>query len=150
MSFAAEARRLVREARVATLATVGADGAPLATLVAVTDDDGGAPLFLLSGLAEHTKNLRARAEASVLISGEASASLDRPRVTLSGTVRWLEGTDAEAAKQRFVQTHEEAKVWVTLKDFQPARLELASVRFVGGFARAQLVSPEEYARALPA
>lgn len=142
---AAEARALVRAARVATLATVGADGAPLATLVAVTDDGMGQPLFLLSSLAEHTKNLRVRSEASVLISGsEASASLDRPRVTLSGTVTWLLGQEAEAAKQRFTTTHEEAKTWVTLKDFHPARLKPTNIRFVGGFARAQTLSPDDY------
>lgn len=141
---ASEARKLVREARVATLATVSSDGSPLATLVAVTDDGTGVPLSLLSGLAEHTKNLRAQPRASVLISGDSSASLDRPRVTLSGAVVWLTGEEAEAAKQRFTQTHEEAKVWVTLKDFQPARLELTSIRFVGGFARAQTLALDEY------
>ena len=142
---ASEARKLVGSARVATLATVSSDGSPLATLVAVTDDGTGAPLFLLSGLAEHTKNLRAQPRASVLIGGEASsASLDRPRVTLSGAVTWLTGEEAEAAKQRFTVTHEEAKVWVTLKDFQPARLTIASIRFVGGFARAQTLALEEY------
>ena len=129
----------------ATLATVAADGSPLATLVAVTDDGSGRPLFLLSSLAEHTKNLKADARASVLISGVESSSLDRPRVTLSGTLKWLEGEEAAAAKARFVATHEEAKVWVTLTDFQPARLEVDSVRFVGGFARAQLVPLDAYA-----
>jgi putative heme iron utilization protein len=54
------ARELMREARSATVATVDAQGNPLATLVAVTDDAEGRPLFLLSGLAEHTRNLRAR------------------------------------------------------------------------------------------
>ncbi len=141
---AADARALVRVARSATLATVGADGAPLATLVAVTDDGGGRPLFLLSGLAEHTRNLRARPEASVLISGEATPSMDRPRVTLSGRVTWLAGDEAAAAKARFTATHEEAKVWVTLADFAPARLEIAAVRFVGGFARAQTIAAADY------
>jgi putative heme iron utilization protein len=140
---AAAARLLMRAARTATLATVDAAGAPLATLVAVTDDGEGRPLFLLSSLAEHTSNLRARADASVLVADEG-ASMDRPRLTLSGCVGWLDGAEAEAAKQRFVTTHDEAKVWVTLKDFTPARLELVSVRFVAGFARAESLSVEEY------
>jgi len=138
-----EARELMRAARTATLATVDAAGAPLATLVAVTDDGEGRPLFLLSSLAEHTRNLRARAEASVLVAGEG-ASMDRPRLTLSGRVRWLEGEEAQSAKARFVSTHEEARVWVTLTDFAPARLELSAVRFVQGFARAQTLSVETY------
>lgn len=137
----------MRAARTATLATVGEGGAPLATLVAVTDDGGGRPLFLLSGLAEHTRNLRARAEASVLISAEAGPSMDRPRVTLSGRIVWLEGEEAAAAKARFTATHEEAKVWVTLSDFAAARLEVGSVRFVGGFARAQSLTATDYLQA---
>jgi putative heme iron utilization protein len=136
-----EARQLVAAARSATLATIGE--APLATLVAVTDDGTGRPLFLFSSLAEHTKNLRARPDASVLIASPGD-SMDRPRVTLIGRMVWLEGAEAEAAKARFVSTHEEAKVWVTLKDFAPARLELTSVRFVGGFARAKTLTPDDY------
>jgi putative heme iron utilization protein len=134
----------MRTARTATLATVGGDGAPLATLVAVTDDGEGRPLFLLSSLAEHTRNLRQRADASVLVSEGDGATMNRARVTFIGTVRWLEGEEGEATKQRFVATHAEAQVWVTLKDFAPARLELTAVRFVGGFARAQALTPEEY------
>jgi putative heme iron utilization protein len=144
---AKEARALLRNARTATLATAGPSGAPLATLVAVTDDGEGRPLFLLSGLAEHTRNLRANPLASVLISEGDSSSLNRPRVTLSGRLEWLSGEAAQTAKQRFTTTHEEAKVWVTLSDFQPARLELTEVRYVGGFARAQTVKPEDFTAA---
>src|SRR5256885_2256484 len=137
---AREARALIRAARTATLATVNVGGQPLATLVAVTDDGKGRPLFLLSGLAEHTRNLRAKPEASVLISGPVQGSLDVPRVTLQGRIVWLEGEEAEGARHRFTETHEESKVWVTLKDFAPARLEITQVRWVGGFARAQTLS----------
>src|SRR5256885_11010009 len=144
---AREARALIRAARTATLATVNVGGQPLATLVAVTDDGRGRPLFLLSGLAEHTRNLRAKPEASVLISGPVHDSLDVPRVTLQGRIAWLEGEEAEEAKRRFTQTHEEAKVWVTLKDFAPARLEIAQVRWVGGFAKAQSLTPAQLAEA---
>jgi putative heme iron utilization protein len=140
----AEARALLRAARTATLATVDASGAPLATLVAVTDDGEGRPLFLLSSLAEHTRNLRARPDASVLISEGDAATMNRARVTFIGRLRWLEGPEADAARQRFLQTHDEAQTWVTLKDFAPARLELTAVRFVGGFARAQALTPEQY------
>src|SRR5215212_4422988 len=125
---AKEARALIHAARTGTLATVNAQGMPLATLVAVTDDGTGRPLFLLSAFAEHTRNLKARPEASVLISAATGQSLDVPRVTLLGHVEWLQGEAAEAAKRRFTQTHEEAKVWVTLTDFQPARLEITQAR----------------------
>src|SRR5262245_37459798 len=130
---AKDARAVVRAARVASLATVGPAGEPLATLVAVTDDGHGNPLFLVSALAEHTRNLRSNPMASVLIAAGEGPSLDRTRVTLSGAVTWLAADEAQAAKARFVSTHPEAAVWVTLADFAPARLEPASIRYVGGF-----------------
>jgi putative heme iron utilization protein len=139
----AAARSLMRDARTAALATVDPAGAPLSTLVAVTDDGRGRPLFFLSSLSEHTRNLRGRPDASVLIA-PGGTSMDRPRLTLSGRIRWLEGGEAEAAKARFLSTHDEAQQWVALKDFAPALLELVAVRFVGGFARAQTMSVDDY------
>lgn len=142
---AAAARTLVRDARSGSLGTLDAAGLPFVSLVAVVDDGRGAPLFLLSGLAEHTRNLRARPAASLLILGGADGTtMDRARVTLTGQVAWLLGPDADAAKQRFVAALAEAKLWVTLPDFAPARLEVQTVRFVGGFARAAVVPVAEY------
>ena len=55
---AAQAKRLLRISRTGALATLDrASGAPLTTWVGFASDFSGAPLFLLSGLAEHTKNL---------------------------------------------------------------------------------------------
>ena len=142
---AAADRTLVREARSGSLGTLDAAGVPFVSFVAVVDDGTGAPLFLLSGLAEHTRNLRARPDASLLLLGGADGTtMDRARVTLTGRVAWLEGAAADAAKERFVAALAEAKLWVTLPDFAPARLEVQSVRFVGGFARAAAVPVAEY------
>lgn len=53
------ARRLLRSASTASLATLDADGAPFATLVTMATDHDGAPLALLSRLAVHTANITA-------------------------------------------------------------------------------------------
>ncbi|MEW5738769.1 MAG: pyridoxamine 5'-phosphate oxidase family protein [Myxococcota bacterium] len=148
LSAARDARALVAAGRLASLATLDREsGAPFASLVAYVDD-AGRPLLLLSGLAEHSKNLRQRADASLLIVGDAATphSLDRPRVTLIGRVTWLDGAEATHARERFAAVHPEAKVWLTLPDFAPARLEVLQVRWVGGFARAVTVSAAEYLR----
>lgn len=142
------ARALVRNATSASLGTLGEDGAPFVSLVAVVDDGAGRPLFLLSGLAEHTRNLRARPQASVLIAVEGT-TMDRARVTLSGELQWLEGADAARAREIFVAANAEATVWAALPDFSPARLEVRAVRFVGGFARAATLSATEYLAASP-
>jgi putative heme iron utilization protein len=149
-SPAQDARKLVRAATSASLGTRGNDGSPFVSLVAIVDDGSGHPLFLLSGLAEHTRNLRVRPQASVLIAADASGTtMDRARVTLTGGVRWLEGADADRARQAFVAARAEAKVWAALPDFAPARLEVHAVHWVGGFARAPTISVAAYLAAVP-
>ena len=57
----ADAKRLMRLARIGALATLeAAGGAPLTTLVGVASDFDGAPLFLMSTLSRHTRNLAPR------------------------------------------------------------------------------------------
>ena len=133
----------MRAAVSASLGTIGEDGSPYVSLVAVVDDGGGRPLLLLSGLAEHTRNLKLRSKASMLIAGEGT-TMDRARVTLTGEVVWLEGVEAVRAKETFVAANAEAKVWAALPDFAPARLEVRGVRYVGGFARAATIAAAEY------
>lgn len=110
---------------------------PLASLVAVTDDGTGQPLLLLSHLSEHTRALRAHARASLLFSATLEgATMDVARVCLSGAVRWLEGDEAERARERVLQVHPDAVQYAHLPGFSPVRLEVDSVRAIGGFARA--------------
>ncbi|MCU0694984.1 MAG: CREG family protein [Myxococcaceae bacterium] len=154
MSKAAEAARaLVDGAGQGALATLSDDGSPLSTWVAFTDDGLGNPLFLLSGLSEHTRNLRARPRASLLVVAETSGAggpMDRARVTLSGAITFLQGAEAQAAKTRFVTRNPDAAQYADLPDFTPARLEVEAVRFVGGFARATSVPLAAYRAEGPA
>src|SRR3712207_5683592 len=55
-SPAAAARALLSVMREGALATLGPDGAPFSSLVAVAPDEAGEPLLLLSRLAVHTRN----------------------------------------------------------------------------------------------
>jgi hypothetical protein len=55
------------------------------------------PLFLISPLAQHTRNLGADPRASVLVASPAGADpMQEPRATIIGTARPLEG-EAEGA-----------------------------------------------------
>lgn len=139
------ARLLLRNSTSASLGTLGAEGAPFVSLVACLDDGAGRPLFLFSALAEHTRNLRRDPRASLLVAAESTKdTMDRPRLTLVGKVEWLDGAEAAVAKQRFLEALPEAKLWVTLPDFQAARLVPEAVRYVGGFARAAQLSLDAY------
>ena len=85
----ADVKRLMRLARTGALATLEVmGGAPLTTLLGVASDFDGAPLFLMSTLSRHTRNLAGDPRASLLLTGrhERGDPLNHPRVTLSGQV----------------------------------------------------------------
>jgi putative heme iron utilization protein len=129
-----DARRLLRLSRTGALATLDG-GAPLTTLVGVASDWDGAPLFLMSQLARHTRNLAANPRVSLLLTspGGGGDPLNRPRITLGGAVRPREGADGRA---RYVQRNPKAKLYVDFADFSLRRLDVDSVHFNGGFGRA--------------
>lgn len=144
---AAAARALFASAHDGVLATLSPDGAPLSTFVACADDGTGRPLFLFSRLSEHTRNLEHDPRASLLILGpreSEAAPMDRPRVTLSGRISFLDGDDASRARTTFVTATPGAEVYAQLPDFRAARLDPRSIRYVGGFARAVTVALERY------
>src|SRR6516165_3294633 len=85
----ADAKRLMRLARTGALATLEAGaGALLTTLVGVASDFDGAPLFLMSTLSRHTRNLARDPRASLLLTGrhDRGDSLNHPRVSLGGAI----------------------------------------------------------------
>ena len=156
-SHAERSRTLAAQARVGTLCTVAGDhtdvaGTPYGSLVTVAFDGEGCPLLLLSALAEHTRNLVARAEASMLVAEALEAGADPlalGRATLLGRcVRVASGEEA-AVREVFLAAHPRASYYVDFKDFGFWRLEPVSVRYIGGFGRMSWVSGEDYRRASP-
>ncbi|MGO4870359.1 MAG: pyridoxamine 5'-phosphate oxidase family protein, partial [Roseiarcus sp.] len=88
-SAAAQVKRLIRISRTGALATLGREtGAPLTTWVGFASDFNGAPLFLFSQIAQHTKNLALDARGSLLLTSppDRGDPLNQPRVTLGGAI----------------------------------------------------------------
>jgi putative heme iron utilization protein len=132
----ASVKRLMRLARTGALATLeAAGGAPLTTLIGVASDFDGAPLFLMSTLSRHTRNLAADPRASLLLAGghDRGDPLNHPRVTLSGLV---ERCPAPRAKVRYLQRNPKAGLYAGFADFALYRLRIEDVHFNGGFGRA--------------
>src|SRR5262245_61357496 len=116
-THAERCRTLVAQARSATLCTLARDpeGYPYGSLVTVAFDDEGRPLLLLSALAEHTGNLAAHPEASILVAealGEGGDPLALGRATLLGPCRKVTGEPAAAARERFLAVHPRASYYV--------------------------------------
>jgi heme iron utilization protein len=128
-----QVRRLMRGLDRATLAT-SREGWPFASLVLSALDDMGAPLLLLSDLAEHAKNIKAEPRVSLLYDGTAGLDdpLTGPRVTVLGRAR--ETTDT-VRLDRFLARHPSAKLYAGFKDFRLYRVALERAHLVAGFGR---------------
>ena len=132
------ARRLVRRARSAALATAlaGSGGHAYASFVTVAADVDCSPLLLLSDLADHTRNLKADNRASLLIEAASRRANPQtgPRVTLIGRIA---RTEAERHRHRFLIRHPAAAKYAVFSDFVAYRMDVERVHFVGGFANAR-------------
>jgi heme iron utilization protein len=112
--------------------------------------DAGAPIFLISEMAEHTRNLRADERASLLVvePGEGDP-LARARVTLVGACRPIAAEDRARALAALVAVHPGAARYADFGDFHLWRLSVDAVRYIGGYGRMSWVEPADWASAEP-
>ena len=150
-SHAERARTLAVQARTAALSTVALDpaGFPYGSLVAHAML-GPQPILYLSELAEHTRNLRADARASLMMAEPGAAEpLARGRVTLLGRCALVPDGELEAARAAYLAAHPDAERLTGFKDFHLWRLEVEALRFIGGFGRMSWVELDGWSTAEP-
>jgi heme iron utilization protein len=137
------ARRLLFEARSATLATLLPVGGPYASLVTVATGADAAPTLLLSRLARHTANILADPHVSLLVvDGSDGEPLESARLSLTGT---LALSDDPALRRRFIARHPSASEYAQFTDFAFWRMEVAGAHLVAGFGRIVDVAPADLA-----
>ncbi len=133
MDNALTVRRILHEAGEGALGTLFQDGAPYVSLVTTTTSPEGMPVFLLSRLALHTRNLLADPRASLLLRDQGAASpLEGTRVSLLGQI---EPADDPVIRQRFLARHPDAALFSDFADFGFYRLVPASAHIISGFGR---------------
>jgi heme iron utilization protein len=130
-----EARKLLRAARMGTLATA-ADGQPFASLVTPACAPDLSLLLLLSDLSEHTRHLRSEPRCSVLVAGtpETANPQTAPRVAITGVAEVI--TDP-ALKSRYLAIHPYAAMYADFGDFALRQIRPLGGMYVGGFGRAK-------------
>jgi putative heme iron utilization protein len=148
-SPAEEARALMGETNVATLATLTADGDPWASLVTFGLLDDGTPVLWVSLLAEHGRNLAADPRASLAVAHVVPGGdpLATGRVTLLGRAERPEGAEAEAAGAAYRAAVPGAVTSADFHDFSLWVLRVRRARWVGGYGRMDDVSAADYAGA---
>lgn len=144
-----EARTLVAQTNVATLATLSDDGTPWASLVSYAALENGSPVLLVSTLAEHGRNLERDPRASLVVASAEPRKdpLAAGRVTLAGRVARPAGETAETARAAYVASVPTANIYAEFGDFSFYVLEVERVRWVGGYGRMDSADAEAYANA---
>ena len=150
-THAERAKTLVSRARTSSLCTIAREpeGYPYGSFVTFALD-GGSPVLLISRLAEHTSNLAADPRASLLVTEAVQTDpLANGRVTLLGRGTLADEHSRESAKRAFLAAHPNAAYYAGYGDFSWWRLDVESVRYIGGYGRMSWVSREEWLAAEP-
>src|SRR4029077_7428584 len=144
-THAERARTLVAQISTGTLCTLALEpeGYPYGSFGPVAFDNGN-PIFLISGLAEHTKNLEQDPRASLLVAEGGSADpLANGRVTMLGSCTRVEG-DGGSAPAAFLAAHPNSAYYADFRDFGFWKLHVDSVRYIGGYGRMSWIEKSQW------
>jgi putative heme iron utilization protein len=149
-THAERARTLVAQISTGTLCTLAHDpeGYPYGSFVTVAFDSGN-PIFLISELAEHTKNLERDSRASLLVAEGGSADpLASGRVTMLGPCARVRGAGG-SARAAFFGAHPNSTYYADFRDFAFWKLHVDYVRYIGGYGRMSWISKADWHAAEP-
>jgi putative heme iron utilization protein len=149
-THAERARTLVAQISTGTLCTLAIEpeGYPYGSFVTVAFENEN-PIFLISGLAEHTKNLERDPRASLLMAEGGSADpLANGRVTMLGPCMRVDA-DEGSARAAFFAAHPNSRYYADFRDFAFWRLRVDAVRYIGGYGRMSWISKAEWQVAEP-
>lgn len=137
------ARTLLRAARYGAIAVLDPEtGFPFASRVLLGTDIDGVPVILVSGLSAHTRALDGDPRAS-LLTGEPGKGdpLAYARLTTQCLAEPVErdGTVHARIRNRFLNRHAKAKLYIDFPDFRFFRLVPQSASMNGGFGRAYVL-----------
>lgn len=139
--FPGIARAVMRGCGQAALSTAQRDagGWPYPSLVLVALDLDATPLLLISGLADHTRNLKEDPRAGLLFDGTGGLedALTGPRVSVLGRMAPVRD---ERLMGRFLARHPEAAGYAGFGDFALWRMAVERAHLVAGFGRIRWIA----------
>ncbi|CAD6248095.1 unnamed protein product [Miscanthus lutarioriparius] len=143
-------RNLMEQARFAHLCTVMSrmhhhrEGYPFGSLVDFAPDPFGHPIFSLSPLAIHTRNLLADPRCTLVVQVPGWSGLSNARVTIFGDVTPLPAEQQEWGHQQYVSKHQQ---WASQQwgNFYYYRMHtISDIYFIGGFGTVAWIDVNEY------
>ena len=138
---------IIRNTRLASLATLR-DEAPQVSMVAyVTVDDFAAFYIHVSRLAQHTMDMQKNKRVSLLIAETDDGRADPQtlvRVSIRGSAEIIQNGEPgyTPIKDMYLARFPEAEQLFKLADFSFWRIKAKGGRFVAGFSKAYNITPE--------
>jgi putative heme iron utilization protein len=119
-----------------------AEGQPYAALVTPAPAPDLSLLLLLSDMSVHARHLQADGRCALMVTGTATTPNPQtaPRLTVTGTADII---DDPALKARWVARHPYAAFYADLGDFRLYRVVPTGGQFIGGFASAHRIGPDD-------
>lgn len=150
-SHAERVRTLLSLATVGTLSSLSRKhpGFPFGSLMPFALDPEGRPIFLISGMAMHTQNLKADPRCSLFVA-QASPDgdpLGSARATLIGPAEQVKADELISVRATYLARHENSRYWVDFADFSFFRLQPNDLYYVGGFGVMGWVEAQQYENA---
>ncbi|CAI5474132.1 unnamed protein product, partial [Closterium sp. Yama58-4] len=148
-------RNLVEQAQYAQLCSIMSrshhrrKGYPFGSLVDFTTDADGHPVFLLSPLGMHSRNLQSDPRCTVVVQIPGWSGLANARATIFGDLYPLPPSQQEWARGFYVKRHQHgaAQQW---GNFHFYRMDtICDIYFVGGFGTVAWIDVAEYVAATP-
>ena len=153
LSMAEEIKTLIDQSiGYGTLATnsIQYSGYPTGSIVGFELDDNSKPFFVFSTMSSHTKDVINDKKASLTITSKDFKGAAEGRVVIIGDIVKVQEPDTiQKLRNKYLSRHKEA-YWIDFGDFSYFSMEtIVAVRFVGGFAMAGSVTPEDFLNAKP-
>jgi len=144
-SNARTARMMLRAHRYGALSTLSKkfDGHPFGSITPYMVDHDGSLLILISGLAEHTKNILSDSRVSLITHDQNDPHIQtQGRVTLVGNATF--DPERERCGKRYLRYFPEAQTYFDMADFNFFRIVPFAIRYIGGFGDIHWVKADNY------
>eukprot|EP01038_Epipyxis_sp_PR26KG_P014195 gene14195-19048_t len=153
LSMAEEVRTLIDQSigyGVLSTNSIQYDGFPTGSVVGFELDSNGKPFFVFSSMSAHTKDVMIDKKVSLTVTANNFKGAAEGRVVIIGKIEKVVDPSLIASlREKYLNRHKDA-YWIDFGDFSYFTMEsIVGVRFVGGFAMAGSITPEEYETAKP-
>lgn len=142
-----EARQLLRSQELAVLSTHSSamKGYPFSSVTTYITTIHGEPVFYISDIAQHTKNINENPKMSLIVyTGSDQDANEGARLTIVGEAEKIIDKEEEKISQRFYRLFPESEKYKNAHGFNFYRLKCHRARYIGGFGEIFWIKKDDW------